>query len=92
MSEPTTAEMFRRLEELNGIGISLSKEKDTNRLLEAILMAAKKISWTNWNFSDDHRSGAVFTQGTCGGGNYGTGRLKEAGGWIRDQIRTPDDF
>jgi len=44
MSEPTTAEMFRRLEELNGIGISLSKEKDTNRLLEAILVAAKKIS------------------------------------------------
>jgi HD-GYP domain-containing protein (c-di-GMP phosphodiesterase class II) len=44
MSEPTTAEMFRRLEELNGVGISLSKEKDTNRLLEAILMAAKKIT------------------------------------------------
>ncbi len=44
MSETTTAEMFRRLEELNGIGISLSKEKDTNRLLEAILVAAKKIS------------------------------------------------
>ncbi len=24
------------------------------------LMASKKISWVNWNFSDDHRSGAVF--------------------------------
>ena len=56
------------------------------------LAADKKISWVNWNFSDDHRSGAVFTQGTCGGGDYGTGRLKEAGTWIRDQIRTPDDF
>ncbi|HWA12072.1 MAG TPA: HD domain-containing phosphohydrolase [Burkholderiales bacterium] len=44
MSEPSTAEMFRRLEELNGIGISLSKEKDTSRLLEAILVAAKKIT------------------------------------------------
>jgi HD-GYP domain-containing protein (c-di-GMP phosphodiesterase class II) len=44
MSETSTAEMFRRLEELNGIGISLSKEKDTNRLLEAILVAAKKIT------------------------------------------------
>ena len=44
MSEPNTAEMFRRLEELNGIGISLSQEKDTNRLLEAILVAAKKIT------------------------------------------------
>ena len=37
MSEPTSAELFRRLEEMNQVGISLSKEKDTNRLLEAIL-------------------------------------------------------
>ena len=44
MSEPTPTELFRRLEELNGIGISLSRVKDTNRLLEAILMAAKKIT------------------------------------------------
>ncbi len=44
MSEPTSAELFRRLEELNRVGISLSKQKDTNRLLEAILVAAKKIT------------------------------------------------
>ena len=44
MSEPTSTELFRRLEELNGVGISLSKVKDTNRLLEAILVAAKKIT------------------------------------------------
>ncbi len=44
MSEPTPTELFRRLEELNGIGISLSRVKDTNRLLEAILVAAKKIT------------------------------------------------
>jgi HD-GYP domain-containing protein (c-di-GMP phosphodiesterase class II) len=44
MSEPTSTELFRRLEELNGIGISLSKVKDTNRLLEAILVSAKKIT------------------------------------------------
>lgn len=58
------------------------------------LMANKKISWVNWNFSDDHRSGAVFTTGTCdaGGPWTGTGRLKEAGVWIRDRIRTADDF
>ncbi|MBL0885327.1 glycoside hydrolase family 5 protein [Myceligenerans sp. I2] len=56
------------------------------------LAAEKKISWVNWNFSDDHRSGAVFTEGTCSGGSYGTGSLKEAGRWIRDRIRTPDDF
>ncbi len=57
------------------------------------LMATKKISWTNWNYSDDHRSGAVFTTGTCPGGPFaGTSRLKEAGVWIRDRIRTPDNF
>ncbi|GAA2582018.1 cellulase family glycosylhydrolase [Dactylosporangium fulvum] len=57
------------------------------------LMASKKISWTNWNFSDDFRSGAVFTTGTCGAGPYtGTTRLKPAGAWVRDRIRTPDSF
>jgi HD-GYP domain-containing protein (c-di-GMP phosphodiesterase class II) len=44
MSEPNFTELFRRLEELNEVGISLSKVKDTNRLLEAILVAAKKIT------------------------------------------------
>ncbi|MFC8011223.1 glycoside hydrolase family 5 protein [Streptomyces cinereoruber] len=58
------------------------------------LMAAKKISWVNWNFSDDERSGAVFKTGTCGKGGpwTGTGPLKPAGVWIRDRIRTADDF
>ncbi|RZS43531.1 endoglucanase [Herbihabitans rhizosphaerae] len=53
------------------------------------LAASKKISWTNWNYSDDHRSGAVFNQGTCPNGPFaGTGSLKEAGKWIRDRVRT----
>ncbi|MED7923079.1 cellulase family glycosylhydrolase [Nonomuraea sp. LP-02] len=57
------------------------------------LLAQKKISWVNWNFSDDFRTGAVFTTGTCPNGSFaGTGRLKEAGVWIRDRIRTADDF
>ncbi|MFI6319481.1 cellulase family glycosylhydrolase [Nonomuraea sp. NPDC050556] len=57
------------------------------------LMAAKKISWTNWNYSNDNRTGAVFTTGTCPNGPFtGTTRLKEAGKWIRDRVRTPDDF
>lgn len=56
------------------------------------LAASKKISWVNWNFSDDHRSGAVLTQGSCNSGSFGTGNLKEAGRWIRDRIRTADDF
>ncbi len=34
------------------------------------LMATKKISWTNWNYSDDMRTGAVFTQGTCPNGPF----------------------
>ncbi|MFJ7984029.1 cellulase family glycosylhydrolase [Streptomyces sp. NPDC096351] len=58
------------------------------------LMAAKKISWVNWNLSDDERSGAVFKTGTCdaGGPWAGTGSLKPAGVWIRDRVRTADDF
>jgi endoglucanase len=57
------------------------------------LMAANKVSWVNWNYSDDNRSGAVFTPGTCDSGQFsGTGRLKPAGTWVRDRIRTADDF
>jgi HD-GYP domain-containing protein (c-di-GMP phosphodiesterase class II) len=37
-------DLIRRLEELNEIGIALSKEKDLDRLLETILVAAKKIT------------------------------------------------
>jgi endoglucanase len=56
------------------------------------LMAAKKISWTNWNYSDDGRSGAVFTPGTCPNGPFaGTARLKPAGVWVRDRIKSPAD-
>ncbi|MBE1458989.1 endoglucanase [Nocardiopsis terrae] len=53
-------------------------------------MAEEQISWVNWNFSDDFRSGAAFEPGTChsGGPFAGTGALKPAGEWIRDRIRT----
>lgn len=52
------------------------------------LMKEKNISWTNWNYSDDDRSGAVFKPGTCGGDQWtGTGVLKEAGVWIRERIK-----
>ncbi|WP_308346441.1 glycoside hydrolase family 5 protein [Streptomyces sp. ISL-66] len=58
------------------------------------LMAAKKISWTNWNFSDDDRTGAVFKPGTCDGNGpwTGTSSLKPAGVWMRDRVRSADDF
>ncbi len=41
--DPSTA-LVRRLAELNQIGIALSQEKDLDRLLETILVAAKQIT------------------------------------------------
>ena len=41
---PDQAGLFGRLEQLNRIGVALSKETDINRLLEAILIAAKDIT------------------------------------------------
>ncbi|MBP6507364.1 MAG: GAF domain-containing protein, partial [Opitutaceae bacterium] len=41
--EPST-DLIRRLAELNEIGIALSQEKNLDRLLEAILVAAKRIT------------------------------------------------
>ena len=38
------SDLFRRLEQLNDIGAALSKERDINRLLETILVAAKTIT------------------------------------------------
>ncbi|MET9800296.1 glycoside hydrolase family 5 protein [Streptomyces sp. NPDC006368] len=54
------------------------------------LMASRKISWVNWNFSDDDRSGAVFRPGTCSadGPWTGTTALKPAGVWVRERIRS----
>jgi HD-GYP domain-containing protein (c-di-GMP phosphodiesterase class II) len=40
----TLSDLFRRLEQLNDIGASLSNERDLNRLLEKILLAAKAIT------------------------------------------------
>ena len=41
---PDSRSEFERLEQLHQIGIALSKETDINRLLEAILIAAKNIT------------------------------------------------
>ncbi|WP_370462380.1 cellulase family glycosylhydrolase [Nocardiopsis sp. FR6] len=53
------------------------------------LMAEYQISWVNWNYSDDFRSGAVFEPGTCAAGGpwAGTDSLKPAGEWIRERVR-----
>jgi HD-GYP domain-containing protein (c-di-GMP phosphodiesterase class II) len=44
MSMDNSSDLFRRLEQLNAIGAALSKERDINRLLESILIAAKTIT------------------------------------------------
>ena len=41
---PDSSNLFERLEQLNQIGVALSKETDINRLLETILVAAKNIT------------------------------------------------
>ena len=53
-------DLLRRLEQLNEIGASLSKERDITRLLENILLAAKAITnadgGTLYRMLDDHKS------------------------------------
>lgn len=44
MSKESTIHLFRRLEQLNGIGAALSRERHIERLLENILEAAKTIT------------------------------------------------
>jgi aryl-phospho-beta-D-glucosidase BglC (GH1 family) len=56
------------------------------------LMRTKKISWTGWNYSDNPLSGAVWTSGTCATNTWTTNKLKEAGVWVRNNMRTADDF
>jgi len=55
----TLDDLFRRLEQLNDIGASLSNERDINRLLEKILLAAKTITradgGTLYRLSEDKR-------------------------------------
>ena len=57
------------------------------------LMRTKKISWCNWNYSDDQRTGAVWKGGTCSNGPWSVANLKPAGVWVRDKMLSPaDDF
>lgn len=55
-----SSDLFRRLEKLNAIGAALSKERDINRLLESILVAAKTITHadggTLYRMTDDARA------------------------------------
>ncbi len=44
MTASSSSGLFERLEQLNAIGAALSNERDINRLLEKILLAAKQIT------------------------------------------------
>ncbi len=59
-------------------------------------LSEKKISWCNWNFSNDKRSGAVFEKYTdleAQSDFSNISKLKEAGLWIRERLNyQPDDF
>ncbi|MBB5018274.1 endoglucanase [Chitinivorax tropicus] len=50
-------------------------------------MAQHKISWANWNYSDDFRSGAVWKTGTCSRGDWSANTLKPAGEFVRRAIQ-----
>jgi HD-GYP domain-containing protein (c-di-GMP phosphodiesterase class II) len=43
-SMSTNDDLFNRLEQLNEVGVALSRERDINRLIEHILLAAKNIT------------------------------------------------
>ncbi|SCG54904.1 cellulase family glycosylhydrolase [Micromonospora halophytica] len=57
------------------------------------LMDRLKISYANWTYSDKAEGSAAFKPGTCNGSTYaGTAVLTESGNFMRNRIRTPDDF
>lgn len=50
------------------------------------LMATKKIGWTNWNYSDDFLSGAIWKEGTCGRNVWTDANLKPSGVYVKSKI------
>ncbi|BCL17998.1 cellulase family glycosylhydrolase [Micromonospora sagamiensis] len=57
------------------------------------LLDRLKISYANWTYSDKAEGSAAFRPGTCYGGTYaGTAVLTESGAFMRNRIRTPDNF
>ncbi|MEV0328699.1 cellulase family glycosylhydrolase [Micromonospora echinospora] len=57
------------------------------------LLDRLKISYANWTYSDKAEGSAAFRPGTCYGNTYaGTAVLTESGTFMRNRIRTPDNF
>ena len=50
------------------------------------LMKRKKISWVNWNYSDNELSGASWEKGTCAEKEWTIVKLKPSGEWVRNQL------
>ncbi|MBN1479685.1 glycoside hydrolase family 5 protein [candidate division KSB1 bacterium] len=51
------------------------------------LLNTYKVSWCNWNFSPDHRSGAVWKEGTFPAGPFDDSNLKESGILVKNWLR-----
>ena len=57
------------------------------------LMDRLKISYANWTYSDKAEGSAAFRPGTCNGSVYaGTSVLTDSGNFMRNRIRTADNF
>ncbi|MCK1809460.1 cellulase family glycosylhydrolase [Micromonospora sp. R42106] len=57
------------------------------------LLDRLKISYANWTFSDAPEGSAALRPGTCASGSFsGTSVLTQSGAYMRDRIRTPDNF
>ncbi|MCW3844154.1 cellulase family glycosylhydrolase [Micromonospora yasonensis] len=57
------------------------------------LLDRLKISYANWTYSDAGEGSAAFKPNTCYGSTYaGTSVLTESGNFMRNRIRTPDNF
>ncbi|MBY8875663.1 cellulase family glycosylhydrolase [Micromonospora sp. PLK6-60] len=57
------------------------------------LLDRLKISYANWTYSDAAEGSAAFKPGTCYAGTFaGTSVLTPSGVFMRERIRTPDNF
>lgn len=57
------------------------------------LLDSKKISYANWTYSDANESSAAFRSGTCAAGSWtNPSSLSESGTFLRNRIRTADNF
>ncbi len=57
------------------------------------LLDSKKISYANWTYSDANESSAAFRPGTCSAGSWtNSSSLSESGAYLRNRIRTADNF